>query len=250
MRIEPEDSFWPEKAAFSDAERQYYETLHRSRRSLSDPAPAHIVTAPTPITAVPITAAPFTTAPAKKAKKIKAMAEKETPNKVLYMNPLTMEANFFLETLNSVNQKNSQPQLDPYLAKMLERIMIGIEKYMDRNPAYILPQEAGAEGEGVAFVPPKELQTIKRTFNCTSCSNRIVGNTIVKAVAHLSEQHPNPNPNNQPVPTQTFASKQEKKRAQVKAREKMVVQLPKKAKAMIVGEITNVFKDKYPIADK
>ncbi|XP_044312864.1 terminal uridylyltransferase Tailor [Drosophila rhopaloa] len=238
MRIEATDSFWLDKAAFSRAERQYYETLNRRKNSLPGPA---LLPAPAPKLT--------TFAPAKKAKKKnKAMTEKETPNKLLYMNPLTMEANFFLDTLNSVNQKSAPPQLDPHLAKLLERIMVGIEKYMDRNPTYVLPQETASAGEGVAFVQPKELQTIKRTFNCSFCNNRIVGTTIAKAVAHLSEQHPNPNPNGQPVQPQQ--SKQEKKQAQVKARQQMVVQLPKKVKAMIVGEITNVFKDKYPIADK
>ncbi|XP_026839722.1 terminal uridylyltransferase Tailor isoform X2 [Drosophila erecta] len=181
------------------------------------------------------------------------MAEVE-PYKLLYMNPLTMEANFFLETLNAVNQKANPPQMDPHLAKLLERIMVGIEKYIDKNPTYVLPPEMAPPGEGVAFVQPKELHTIKRTFNCIACSNRLVGNTIAKAVAHLSEQHPNPNPNNQPIQPQqaqqTHQTKQEKKQALVKARQRMTVLLPKKAKTMIVGEIANVFKDKYPIADK
>ncbi|KAH8265203.1 hypothetical protein KR038_001018 [Drosophila bunnanda] len=169
------------------------------------------------------------------------------------MNPLTMEANFFLETLTAVNQKTTPPQLDPHLTKLLERIVVGIEKYLDRNPSYVLPLDtSGATGgEGVAFVQPKELHTIKRTFSCSACTNRIVGTTIAKAVAHLSENHPNPNPNGQAVhQQQQQQTRQEKKRAQVKARQDMVVQLPKKAKAMIVGEITNVFKDKYPVADK
>ncbi|XP_039496026.1 terminal uridylyltransferase Tailor [Drosophila santomea] len=240
MRIEPGDSFWLEKEVFSSAERQYYETISRRKTSLPDPAATK-----EPVCATNIAA------PAKKAKKKnKTMAEKE-PNKLLYMNPLTMEANFFLETLNAVNQKANPPQLDPHLAKLLERIMVGIENYMDRNPTYVMPQEMAASGEGVAFVQPKELQTIKRTFNCSACCNRLVGTTIAKAVAHLSEQHPNPNPNNQPIQSQpAHQAKQERKQAQVKARQHMTVQLPKKAKAMIVGEITNVFKDKYPIADK
>jgi len=144
------------------------------------------------------------------------------------MNPLTMEAHFFLQTLNSVNQTTNPPQLDPHLANLLERIMVGIESYLDRNPTYVLPQEMAAPGEGVAFVQPQELQTIKRTFSCSSCSNRIVGTTIAKAVAHLSEQHPKPNPNNQPVqPHPTHQTKQEKKQAQVKARQHITVRLPK-----------------------
>ncbi|KAH8344387.1 hypothetical protein KR084_010637 [Drosophila pseudotakahashii] len=234
MRVEAGDSFWLEKAVCCSAERQYYENQRKTT-----PAPAPTITAPN------------ISAPSKKAKKKnKTMAEKEPPNKLLYMNTLTMEANFFLETLTLVNQKANPPQLDPHLAKLLEGIMVGIENYMDRNPTYVLPQEKAAPGEGVVFVQPKELQTIKRTFNCTACNNRIVGTTIAKAVAHLSEQHPNSNPNNQPVqPQQAHQTKQERKAA-VKARQQMTVQLPKKAKAMIVGEITNVFKDKYPIADK
>ncbi|KAH8248402.1 hypothetical protein KR032_006778 [Drosophila birchii] len=234
MRIEAQDSFWLDKAACSNAERQFYE--ERNRRKVS-----RVPTLPT--------------APAKKTKKQKnkAMAEKEQPNKQLYMNPLTMEANFFLETLTAANQKTTPPQLDPHLTKLLERIVVGIEKYLDRNPTYVLPLDtsgATAGTEGVAFVQPKELHTIKRTFSCSACTNRIVGTTIAKAVAHLSENHPNPNPNGQPVHQQQNQSRQEKKRALVKARQEMVVQLPKKAKAMIVGEITNVFKDKYPVADK
>ncbi|KAI8045410.1 hypothetical protein M5D96_001591 [Drosophila gunungcola] len=231
MRIEANDSFWLDKAACTSAERQYYETLNLQKNGLPGPAP---LPAPTP--------KPTTYAPAKKAKKKnKAMAENETPNKLLYMNPLTMEANFFLDTLNAVNQKNTPPQLDPHLAKLLERIMVGIEAYMDRNPTYVLPQERAAAGEGVAFVQPKELQTIKRTFNCSACNNRIVGTTIAKAVAHLSEQHPYPNPNGQPVhPQQT---KQERKQAQVKARQQMVVQLPKTDKLKVIPEYDIIEKD-------
>lgn len=233
MRIEPGDSFWTKKAMFSNAERQYFETVRPRKTSL-------------PGSTAPNIAAPVT----KATKKNKTMAEM-MPNKLLYMNPLTMEAHFFLQTLNSVNQTTNPPQLDPHLANLLERIMVGIESYLDRNPTYVLPQEMAAPGEGVAFVQPQELQTIKRTFSCSSCSNRIVGTTIAKAVAHLSEQHPKPNPNNQPVqPHPTHQTKQEKKQAQVKARQHITVRLPKKARAMIVGEITNVFKDKYPIADK
>ncbi|KAH8278984.1 hypothetical protein KR018_012117 [Drosophila ironensis] len=171
----------------------------------------------------------------------------------MQMNPLTMEANFFLETLTAVSQSSSPTQLDPHLTKLLERIVVGIEKYLDGNPTYVLPRETpSGGGPGVVFVPPKELQTIKRTFSCTACTNRIVGTTIAKAVAHLTENHPNPNPNNHPQPQaqQPPQTKQEKKRAQVKARQEIVVQLPKKAKAMLVGEIASVFKDKYPIADK
>ncbi|EDV41787.1 uncharacterized protein Dana_GF17325 [Drosophila ananassae] len=254
MRIELEDSrfFWVDKATYSNAEKLYYQQ-RQIKTEKSNVTVSAQVTAPI---AVPRSLpAP---APAKKnKKKNKAMAEKDNPNKLLYMNPLTMEANFFLETLTAMSQKSCPPQLDPYLTKLLERIVVGIEKYLDRNPTYVLPREPAASGEGVVFVQPKELQTIKRTFSCTACTNRIVGTTIAKAVAHLSENHPNPNPNNQPLPNQQHQqqqqqpqTKQEKKRAQVKARQEMVVQLPKKAKAMIVGEITTVFKDKYPIADK
>ncbi|KAH8369319.1 hypothetical protein KR009_008349, partial [Drosophila setifemur] len=170
---------------------------------------------------------------------------------ILQMNPLTMEAHFFLETLNSMVRMSTPPQLDPYLTDLLERIVVGIEKYLDKNPTYVLPIESGAaSSECVPFVPLKELQSIKRTFSCTDCTNRIVGTSIAKAVAHLWENHPKPNPNAQPPQQQQQQSKQEKRRAQVKARQEMVLQLPKKAKAMIVGDITNVFKDKYPIADK
>lgn len=157
------------------------------------------------------------------------------------MNPLTMEASFFLETLTAMSQKSCPPQLDPYLTKLLERIVVGIEKYLDRNPTYVLPREPASSGEGVVFVQPKELQTIKRTFSCTACTNRIVGTTIAKAVAHLSENHPNPNPNNQPLPNQQQQqqqqpqTKQEKKRAQVKARQEMVVQLPKSRSICCLG---------------
>ncbi|KMZ01942.1 terminal uridylyltransferase Tailor [Drosophila simulans] len=240
MRIEPGDSFWTKKAMFSNAERQYFETVRRRKTSLPDS------TAPPKETV----RAPNKAAPAKKAQKEKTMAEM-TPNKILYLNPLTMEANFFLQTLNTMNNMTMPPEMDPHLANLLERIMVGIESYMDRNPKYVLPQEMAAPGEGVAFVQPQELQTIKRTFSCSACCNRIVGTNVAKASAHLWEQHPNPNPNNQPVqPHTTHQTKQEKKQAQVKARQHITVRLPKKARAMIVGEITNVFKDKYPIADK
>lgn len=153
-----------------------------------------------------------------------------------------MEANFFLETLEEVNRQN-QLQLDPHLTHLLERIVVGIESFLDKKPTYIVPKAAQqvsqqhpnttADVGGLTFVPPNELMKIKRTFNCTACTHRIVGTTIGKAVAHLAEQHPNPNPN--PHSTQNgninehrpVTTKQEKKRAEVEARTKLNVNLPK-----------------------
>ncbi|XP_068152824.1 terminal uridylyltransferase Tailor [Drosophila tropicalis] len=229
--------YWLEKALYSNAERQYYESAAKT---------------------IVVVAASTT----KKTKNItKAMADKEkgneyqqnTPqsqqNSFLYLNPLTMEANFFLQTLEDVSRAHgNQVQLDPHLTKLLERIVVGIETYLDRNPTFI--GESGNTECGVSFVQPAELSKIKRTFSCTACTNRIVGTTINKAVAHLAERHPNPNPNNQPLNPTQHATRQEKKRAQVEARAKLNVQLPKKAKAMILGDMSNVFKDKYPVADK
>ncbi|KAH8381328.1 hypothetical protein KR093_002675, partial [Drosophila rubida] len=187
------------------------------------------------------------------------------------LNPLTMEANYFLESLECASRQ-SQVQLDPHLAHLLNRIMEGIEKYLDKNPTYILPkatqqvlneqQETPVTADGgVTFVPLKELSKIKRTFSCTSCTNRIVGTTIAKAVAHLAEQHPNPNPNppnpspnsNAKVanPPKAAPTKQEKKVANVEARSlKCTMQLPKKAKSMVTSDITSMFKEKYQVADK
>ncbi|KAH8407099.1 hypothetical protein KR222_006549, partial [Zaprionus bogoriensis] len=188
------------------------------------------------------------------------------------LNPLTLEATFFLDTLEKVSRQNPI-QLDPHLTQLFERIVVGIEKYLDKKPTYIVPnaqqqqvvQEqqpaeqpaAAVAGKGVTFVQPKELLKIKRTFNCTDCTNRIVGTTISKAVIHLAEQHPNPNPNPNPNSNsnningqRTTRTKQERKLAEVEARSKMTLQLPKKAKALVQGDITNMFKDKYQVADK
>ncbi|KAH8311169.1 hypothetical protein KR044_004671, partial [Drosophila immigrans] len=187
------------------------------------------------------------------------------------LNPLTMEANFFLESLECATRQ-SQVQLDPHLTRLLNRIVVGIEKYLDKNPTYIVPKAtqqlpdeqqaaAGAPNDegSVTFVPPEELGKIKRTFTCTSCTNRIVGTTIVKAVAHLAEQHPNPNPN-PPTPNpnskvvnlpKAAPARQEKKVANVEARNaKCTLQLPKKAKSLVTSDITSMFKEKYQVADK
>ncbi|EDW85192.1 uncharacterized protein Dwil_GK14518 [Drosophila willistoni] len=238
--------YWLEKPLYSNAERQYYESAGKT---------ITLVVADSII---------------KKTKRItKAMAEKEKENEhenqqnapqsqqssFLYLNPLTMEANFFLQTLEDVTRTHgNQLQLDPHLTKLLESIVVGIEKYLDGNPTYIGANETNGESgnteSGVNFVLPAELSKIKRTFSCTACTNRIVGTTINKAVAHLAERHPNPNPNNQPQNPTQHPTRQEKKRAQVEARAKLNIQLPKKAKSLILGEMTNVFKDKYPVADK
>lgn len=194
------------------------------------------------------------------------MAEKQPQKNVLYLNPLTLEASYFLETLESVSRQ-SQIELDPYLAQILERIVVGIDNYLDKNPTYIVPkktqQVANQEGQSTAtvggsvnFVDPSEFAKIKRHFNCTSCTHRIVGSTIAKAVAHLAEQHPNPNPNPRPNPSTingqrpAAQSRKEKKLAEVEARYKNPIQLPKKAKAMVSADITNMFRDKYQVADK
>ncbi|ALC46656.1 CG1091 [Drosophila busckii] len=187
------------------------------------------------------------------------MAEDQRkPKSLLYLNPLTLEASFFLETLEEVSRQN-EPQLDPYLTNLLERIVVGIEQYLDKKPAYIVPKERqqvaseqkqqnGTQSTGVAFVLPNEMQKIRRTFNCAACTHRIVGTTITKAVAHLAEQHPNPNPNPTQGQRPTAPKKLEKKRAEVEARAK-VLALPK-SKALLTGDITNKFKDKYKLADK
>lgn len=152
-----------------------------------------------------------------------------------------------MDTLEKVSRQN-QIQLDPHLTQLFERIVIGIENYLDKNPTYIVPnttqQQLGTKeqqsttgattSKGVTFVQPKELLKIKRTFNCSDCTNRIVGTTISKAVMHLVEQHPNPNPNpntNQNTSNingqRTTKTKQEKKLAEVEARSKISLQLPK-----------------------
>ncbi|KAL7728878.1 hypothetical protein ACLKA6_004220 [Drosophila palustris] len=256
MRIEDINTFWTDKADYSDAERLFYEGIAVSRSGSNE------YVRPVP-TAVKTT---------KKSKKRKAMAEnqqqqQQQPQKsLLYLNPLTLEASFFLDTLECVSRQ-SQVQLDPHLAHLLERIVVGIENYLDKKPTYIVPKEtqqqqvaandqaatATVAGGSVNFVPPNEFAKIKRTFNCTACTHRIVGTTIAKAVAHLAEQHPNPNPNPNPntINGQRLAqTKQEKKLAEVEARSKNTLQLPKKAKALVSADITCMFKDKYQVADK
>ncbi|XP_017873138.1 PREDICTED: terminal uridylyltransferase Tailor [Drosophila arizonae] len=191
--------------------------------------------------------------------------QQQQQNKLLYLNPLTLEANFFLETLEEVNRQN-QLQLDPHLTHLLERIVVGIETFLDKKPTYIVPKKAQqvsqehpnitSDAGGLTFVPPNELLKIKRTFNCTACTYRIVGTTISKAVAHLAEQHPNPNPN--PHSTQNgnvneqrpMTTKQEKKRAEVEARTKLNVNLPKKVKALALDDMSDMIRDKYQVADK
>lgn len=150
-----------------------------------------------------------------------------------------------LETLECVSRQ-SQVQLDPHLAHLLERIVVGIENYLDKKPTYIVPKETqqvaneqstATVGSSVTFVPPNEFSKIKRTFNCTACTHCIVGTTIAKAVAHLAEQHPNPNPNPNPNTTKgqrPAQTRQEKKLAEVEARSKntMPQQLPKSKSKM------------------
>ncbi|KRG01259.1 uncharacterized protein Dmoj_GI23075, isoform D [Drosophila mojavensis] len=191
--------------------------------------------------------------------------QQQQQNKLLYLNPLTLEANFFLETLDEVNRQN-ELQLDPHLTHLLERIVVGIETFLDKKPTYIVPKTAQqvsqehpnptSDAGGLTFVPPNELLKIKRTFNCTACTHRIVGTTINKAVVHLAEQHPNPNPN--PHSTQNgnvneqrpMTMKQEKKRAEVEARTKLNVNLPKKVKALALDDMSDMIRDKYQVADK
>ncbi|EDV92871.1 GH18593 [Drosophila grimshawi] len=246
MVIEDIESFWVDKRAYNDAERQFYEGISKSSRPTTEPNRV-----------VGTVAAAAT----KKAKNRKAMTENQhqQDKNFLYLNPLTLEANFFLETLEAVSNK-SQVQLDPQLTNLLERIVVGIEKYLDKKPTYIMSNGVAGGGVGVAFVPPNDLLKIRRTFSCTGCSHRILGTTIANAVTHLVEQHPNPHPNgHNPTVNQNDASnvqrpthttKQEGRRAEEKARSIMTQQLPKKAKGLVLGNVANFFKDKYQVADK
>ncbi|TDG47558.1 hypothetical protein AWZ03_005997 [Drosophila navojoa] len=241
---------WFNKAIYDNAERLYYEAIDAGK--LEREIGKSTCTVPV-ITAT------------KKSKKRRAMAEnqQQQQNKLLYLNPLTLEANFFLETLEDVNRQ-SQLQLDPHLTHLLERIVVGIETFLDKKPTYIVPKAAQqvsqehpnttADAGGLTFVPPNELLKIKRTFNCTACTHRIVGTTICKAVAHLAEQHPNPNPhstqNGNVNEQRPMTTKQEKKRAEVEARTKLNVNLPKKVKALALDDMSDMIRDKYQIADK
>ncbi|SPP84174.1 blast:Dephospho-CoA kinase domain-containing protein [Drosophila guanche] len=167
------------------------------------------------------------------------MAARQNPQNVPYLNPLTLEANFFLETLEEVS-RNNDVELDQHLATLLERVMLGIEKYLDRKPTYIVP------GEGVVFVPPQELQKIKRTFNCTACANQMVGKHISKVVTHLSEKHQSPD-NGVPAAQQW---KQNRIPTEGAPRNRLIDVLPKKAKALVMSDLTKIFKERYGVADK
>ncbi|XP_030375881.1 terminal uridylyltransferase Tailor [Scaptodrosophila lebanonensis] len=221
MRVEALETFWTDKSTYDNAERLFYEV--NTRRSIN--------------LAVKV-----------KPKKHKAMAEaqqNQQPSPIpkqsqqqtdfLYLNPLTLEASFFLETLDQVSS-HSNIQLDPHLAKLLEKIVVGIEIYLEKKPTYV------TNTEHVQCVPPKEFLKVKRQFTCAPC-NRILGNTINKAVVHLAEQHPNPNGN---------APKEEKKCVKVDARSKQLalMVLPKKAKALIFNDMANIFQQNHPVADK
>ncbi|XP_017144108.1 terminal uridylyltransferase Tailor [Drosophila miranda] len=219
MRIEAPESFWLNKTVYSNAERLYYEECSQ----IIERVPA--------------------VRTKKIKKKIKAMAARQNPQNLLYLNPLTLEANFFLETLEQVSL-NSEVELDHELATLLERIMVGIERYMDRKPTFIWP--ANGHGEGVAFVPRKDLLKIKRTFNCIACANQMVGTNISKVVAHLSEKHYQ-NPNNVVVAAQ---GKQDRIQTKVAPRGRLMEVLPKKAKTFVTSDLTKMFRERYWVADK
>ncbi|XP_022222061.1 terminal uridylyltransferase Tailor [Drosophila obscura] len=229
MRIEASESFWLKKTVCSNAERLYYE----SQSQIIERVPA--------------------VRTRKSKKKIKAMAARQNPPNPLYLNPLTLEANFFLETLEEVS-RNNELELDQYLATILERVMLGIEKYLDRKPTFIMP--ANGAGEGVVFVPPQDLQKIKRTFNCIACANQMVGTHISKVVTHLSEKHQHPNnaavaaqhPNTEAAAAQQ--AKQDRVPTKVAPRGRLIDILPKKAKALVTSDLTRIFKDRYGVADK
>ncbi|XP_034662104.1 terminal uridylyltransferase Tailor [Drosophila subobscura] len=217
MRIEASELFWLNKTVYSNAERLYYE--ERCIQMIEQ---------------VPAVRS------RKNKKKIKAMAARQNPQNLPYLNPLTLEANFFLETLEEVSRNNNDVELDQHLASLLERIMLGIEKYLDRKPTCIVP------GEGVVFVPPQELQKIKRTFNCIACANQMVGTHISKVVTHLSEKHQSPD-NGVPAAQQW---KQNRIPAKGAPRGRLIDVLPKKAKALVMSDLTKIFKERYGVADK
>ncbi|BFF89613.1 terminal uridylyltransferase Tailor [Drosophila madeirensis] len=217
MRIEASELFWLNKTVYSNAERLYYE--ERCIQMIEQ---------------VPAVRS------RKNKKKIKAMAARQNPQNLPYLNPLTLEANFFLETLEEVSHNNNDVELDQHLASLLERIMLGIEKYLDRKPTCIVP------GEGVVFVPPQELQKIKRTFNCIACANQMVGTHISKVVTHLSEKHQSPD--NGVRAAQQW--KQNRIPTKGAPRGRLIDVLPKKAKALVMSDPTTIFKERYGVADK
>ncbi|XP_036334712.1 terminal uridylyltransferase Tailor-like [Rhagoletis pomonella] len=150
----------------------------------------------------------------------------------LYLHPLTLESQLFLNSLEAYGKIYNQ--IDPNLYDSLTNVLIGIEKFLDQKPALIVATDK------TKFVQPKELAAIQNFYHCTLCKKDL-GKTVDKAAIHLAEGHR--------VKT-AKEIKKEKKQAEKIRSESKLIKLPKKAKAIVMSDFAKFFADQLQVAEK
>ncbi|XP_039971281.1 terminal uridylyltransferase Tailor [Bactrocera neohumeralis] len=148
-----------------------------------------------------------------------------------YLHPLTLESQLFLNSLETYSQKYNQ--IDTNLCDMLNNIVLGIQKFLDQNPEPIVATEK------TKLVQRNDLAAIQSIYHCNICKKDL-GKTADKAALHLVAKHEiKANPINR-----------EKKKAQKKAAETKLNKLPKKGRALVMGDFAKFFADQLQVAEK
>ncbi|XP_046805964.1 terminal uridylyltransferase Tailor [Lucilia cuprina] len=96
-----------------------------------------------------------------------------------YMNPITFEAEMFVNNLESLSK--TYHQYDAVLISSLEKVMNAIETFLDSNPSEILATE------NTILVACNNLNNIKRIYHCSNCKTDL-GKSVEKVTLHLIDQ--------------------------------------------------------------
>lgn len=148
-----------------------------------------------------------------------------------YLHPLTLESQLYLKSLEICSQKYNQ--IDANLCDMLNNIVLGIQKFLDQNPEPIVATEK------TKLVQCNDLSAIQSIYHCNICKKDL-GKTVDKAALHLVERHE----------IRTNQVNKEKKKAQKKSFENKLNKLPKKGRALLMGDFAKFFADQLQVAEK
>lgn len=95
------------------------------------------------------------------------------------MNPLTFEAEMFVNNLEALSKVYHS--FDAVLVSALEKVMNAIENFLDSNPTEILATE------NTKLVACDNLNYIKRIYHCSRCKTDL-GKSVEKVTLHLIDQ--------------------------------------------------------------
>lgn len=96
------------------------------------------------------------------------------------LNPLTLEANYFINSLNAALSSNLNV-LDAELVESLENVINTIDKFLEKSGSEIVATNV------TKLVTVDDLESIKRIYHCTRCK-RDLGKSASKVAVHLAEK--------------------------------------------------------------